>query len=296
MQSLQIPSPLEELDLDPILAYSRKIWVKRDDLIHSEISGNKWRKLKYNLEQAEALGFNKVLSFGGAYSNHIAAMGAVAPLTKLELHAMIRGEELNEASNDTLRKAAEQGLKLHFIERSRYRKLKRVKEGREAGESWKDYFIIPEGGANEFGVRGCEEIYSECPPDFDFILLSAGTGTTAAGWLRALNKERLIVISALKGGQFLREDILSFVANKASKADQLELLTDYHFGGYAKLEDEVRQKIESVSASLKLPLDYLYTGKAFLALLDLLKQGYFPVNSRILFYHSGGLQGNRSFG
>ncbi|MAY83947.1 MAG: 1-aminocyclopropane-1-carboxylate deaminase [Flavobacteriales bacterium] len=292
MFNLKLPSALQKVDHPLLRKVDCELWVKRDDLIHPEISGNKWRKLALNIKEAEQKGFSKVLTFGGAYSNHIAATAAIAGISNLEFHAMIRGEELNPNSNYCLQKANEQGLNLHFISRSDYAELKSIKDWSRMGEEWKDTYIIPEGGGNELGVRGCEEIYNEIELAFDHLYCAAGTGTTAAGILRSLKGEKLHIVSALKGGGFLKEEILKWQTKKEKK-HQIELIEDYHFGGFGKVTEELVDFQESCKTEWGLELDYLYTSKAFFALVELLKKEHFPAKSRIVFYHSGGLQGNR---
>jgi 1-aminocyclopropane-1-carboxylate deaminase len=289
---LNLPSPLQKLS-HPLLEQAKiELWIKRDDLIHPEISGNKWRKLALNLKQAEAEGKKRILTFGGAYSNHIAATAAIAKHSTLAFHAMIRGEELNANSNYCLQKAHESGLNLHFVSRSKYRAFKYMTKGSAIGPEWKDAYIIPEGGANSLGVKGCEAIYEEIPSSFDYLFCAAGTGSTAAGLLSSLKTELLYVVSVLKGANNLKKDILSW-QDDPHKAKQLAFLDDYHFGGYGKVNEELMQFQERCKAKWNIELDYIYTAKAFYALIDLIKKDHFPKKSRIIFYHSGGLQANR---
>lgn len=287
-----IPSPLQQIEITESLRAGVDLWLKRDDLIHPMISGNKWRKLKYNIHLAKKEGYKKILTFGGAYSNHIAAVGAMAAYFDLEFHAFIRGEELSINSNPTLEKASKNGLNIHFIDRGAYREYKRKSLAIEIGDRWKDYYLIPEGGLNEAGVVGCEEIMDELDLDFDYICLAAGTGTTAAGILRRSGSAEVIVFPALKGAEFLKNEILGFQRNPIDKSLKLQLNNDYHFGGYAKHSIELIQFTRNINERYNLPLDYVYTAKAFFGLLELLKENYFRVGSKVLFYHSGGLQAN----
>lgn len=292
---MNIPSPLIQLRSELLEKAELELWVKRDDLIHEDISGNKWRKLVHNLEQAKEQGYQKILTFGGAFSNHIAAVGAIAAITDFEIHAMIRGDELNENSNQCLQKASQQGLKLHFVNRSFYRQNKKMKKASDISDEWGEYYLIPEGGANEAGVKGCEEIMNEIGIHFDHMALSAGTGTTAAGILRNLHSTKLLVYPALKGAEFMKDEILSWQKDPTAKSDQLELVLDYHFGGFAKVSNELIDFAKHIHSSFELPLDYLYTAKAFYGLMDRIESGQFEKGSKILFYHSGGLQGNNPF-
>jgi len=293
MLEFNLPSPLQKINHPLLVERKCELWIKRDDQIHDLVSGNKWRKLLLNLKQAKAEGKGKILTFGGAFSNHIAATAAIAERLDLEMHAMIRGEELNKNSNYCLRRAHQSGLNLHFISRSNYAKIKGLSKGSEIGKAWKDAFLIPEGGANEHGVQGCELIYPEISITFDHLICAAGTGTTAAGILRSLKDEKLYVISALKGGQFLRNDILKWQKDGA-KTSQLQLLEDYHFGGFGKVPSPLLVFQKECAKSWDIELDYLYTAKAFYALLDLIERSHFSPYSKIVFYHSGGLQGNRA--
>lgn len=289
---LKLPSPLQKLT-HPLLDEAKiELLIKRDDLIHREVSGNKWRKLVLNLKQAEQAGKQKVLTFGGAYSNHIAATAAIAARSAFEIHAMIRGEELNPNSNYCLQKAHRSGLKLHFIPREAYRVMKQVKQAEEIGQQWKDTHLIPEGGANQLGVNGCKDIYGEIKAPFDHLFCAAGTGTTAAGILSSLKHERLHVVSSIKGAKMLNDDIISWQANP-EKAAQLNFIDEYHFGGYGKVTNELITFVEQCKTAWGLELDYLYTAKAFYAMTEQIKQGKFEEGSKLVFYHSGGLQANR---
>ena len=294
MKRIILPSPTIQLDYQIASDAGIELWCKRDDLIHPEISGNKWRKLKHNVEKAKKDGHTRILTFGGAYSNHIAAAASIASESELEWHAMIRGEELNSNSNLTLQLAAQNGLNLHFVDRKEYQRLKRIQEAAELDKEWEDCYLIPEGGCNEEGVLGCEEITAELDDEFDYIILAAGTGTTAAGILRTLESSRMLVFPALKGGEFLEKDILEWQPSEQKK-DQLQLISDYHFGGYAKVNNELKDFCKYIENEIDLPLDYIYTAKAFYGMTDLIHSGFFKKGSRLLFYHSGGLQGNKGF-
>jgi 1-aminocyclopropane-1-carboxylate deaminase len=289
-----LPTAIQQINLDSVREMGVELYVKRDDLIDKNISGNKWRKLKFNIAKAKELGANRILTFGGAYSNHIAATASLASFVDIELHAFIRGEELNPNSNPTLQKASSQGLKLHFISRSEYSEFKKTESVSQLGEEWGNTWIIPEGGANKEGVLGCEEIYRELDQKFDYICLSAGTGTTAAGILKEIKDETLMVFSALKGGNFLRRDILKWQDESFNKEAQLKLLSNFHFGGYGKVDQNLISFVRSIKDEISLPLDYIYTAKAFYGMLQLIEKREFSKGSKILFYHSGGLQGNDS--
>jgi 1-aminocyclopropane-1-carboxylate deaminase len=283
---LQIPSPIQQI-IEPL--YEKmgvQVFVKREDLIHPLISGNKWRKLKYNLQKAAEEGKQHIVTFGGAYSNHVLATAAAAQALGLQASAIIRGEA---QENIVLNYCKSAGMQLHFADRASYTNKNECIERFFKGNS--DIFVIPEGGASPEGVQGCEEILAESNEGFDHIFCAAGTGTTAAGLYSYIQKNKLTttlnVVPVLKGGDFIRNEI----ANYSSIQDQLELHTPYHFGGYAKSTDELLQFILAFYKQHKISLDQVYTGKVVFGLHDLIANGYFAQGSRILWLHTGGLTG-----
>lgn len=291
---LNIPSPSHLLNSELLKNKQLKLWVKRDDLIHKDISGNKWRKLKYNIEAAKKQGNNQLLTFGGAYSNHIAATAAVGKVAGIKTIGVIRGNEFSSL-NSTLTFAKENEMSLHFVSRNEYKRKTEDEFLKMLKDEFGPYFLVPEGGANEFGALGCAEILAEENEEYDFICCAAGTGTTASGILNALNEnQKLLVFPALKGGDGLKSDILSYF-NNANKESQLQMINDYHFGGYAKIKPDLVDFTNSFYEAHQLPLDLIYTAKMMYGLFDLIQKDYFPRQSKILFIHSGGLQGNEGF-
>ena len=282
-------SPTQNKSLE---GYNVRLDIRREDLLHSHISGNKYRKLKYNLAFAKANNYKTLLTYGGAFSNHIAATAAAGKKAGLKTIGIIRGEELGRDLSRTLREnktlafAVSQGMKLKFVSRSTYRE-KDTKRFRESVlNKFEPFYEIPEGGTNALAVKGCMEILTETDHHYDYICCPAGTGGTAAGIIEAsAPHQEILVFSALKG-VFLREEIKKYTIKK-----NWRLLTDYHFGGYAKVNDDLIQFINSFNEKQGIPLDPIYTGKMMYGLMDLVKKGCFPENTRILAVHTGGLQG-----
>ncbi|MCP2045701.1 1-aminocyclopropane-1-carboxylate deaminase/D-cysteine desulfhydrase [Pontibacter sp. HSC-36F09] len=272
------------------------LWVKREDLLHPTISGNKWRKLKYNLQEAKRLQHDTLLTFGGAYSNHIAAVAAAGQEFGFKTIGIIRGEE-HLPLNPTLTFATSAGMELHYISREAYRQKADLVYLAQLAEQFGNPYIIPEGGTNALAVKGCTEIVSDIAIDFDYICCASGTGGTIAGIIAGLRGERQVLgFPALKGGEFLKEEIDQLIDRyNGQHYDNWQLITDYHFGGYAKVKPELLDFMRSFQQEHQLPLEPVYTGKMFFGLIDLIRKGYFPKGSRIVAVHTGGLQGNAGF-
>ena len=268
-----------------------EVYIKREDVLHNEISGNKFRKLKYNLTEARNLGFTKLLTFGGAYSNHIAAVAAAGRDYGFETVGVIRGDELASKylENPTLKKASENGMRFSFVSRTQYRDKNNAEFLAELKQQFGDFYLIPEGGTNEFAVKGCEEILTDDDIMFDFVCCSVGTGGTISGIINSLKPhQKALGFPALKG-DFLFDEI-----QKYAKNDRWDLITDYHFGGYAKINKELKQFILYFLEKYLITLDPVYTSKLFYGVCDLILKGYFQPDSKILIIHTGGLQGLQS--
>ncbi|MDN3677995.1 pyridoxal-phosphate dependent enzyme [Flavobacterium paronense] len=264
------------------------LYIKREDLIHLYISGNKFRKLKYNLVQAKKENKEALLTFGGAFSNHILAVAAAGNEQGFKTIGIIRGEELHDkiADNPTLQKAQDFGMVFEFVNRKIYREKNNPKFIQQLTEKFGDFYLIPEGGTNDLAIKGCEEILTKTDENFDYICCAVGTGGTISGIINcSKNSQQVLGFPALKG-DFLREDICKF-ANKLN----WELITEYHFGGYAKVSEELIQFINEFYQEHKVLLDPIYTGKMMFGVMDLITKNYFPENSKILVIHTGGLQG-----
>jgi len=283
-----IPSPLQRI-LDPEIAgFGVDLWVKRDDIIHPHVSGNKWRKLKYNIAEAQQKGFPKLLTFGGAFSNHIYATAAAGHIFGIETIGIIRGEQV-EPLNSTLAFAESLGMHLHFVSREKYRLKTQSEELQAYLELFGNVYIIPEGGANSLGVKGCEEIVPEINILFDFICCACGTGTTLAGIINSLGEnQHAIGFPVLKADTFLEND----VHPKLSKLDptQFCLNSDYHFGGYAKWDAELEEFMDRFEKFNQITLEPVYTGKLFYGIYDLIKKKRFPEGSKVIALHTGGLR------
>lgn len=279
---MQIFSPVTTIHFQSL----NPIWVKRDDLIDPYISGNKWRKLKYILADVEANGKSHLVTFGGAYSNHLVATAAAAARANLKATAFVRGEKV---VNEMLLLCQLFGMQLIFVDRESY-KDKRSLFNQHFATDPTAYFIA-EGGAGEFAVKGCAEIIGELTEHFDHIFCAAGTGTTAAGLLRGINQQQLPtqlhVIPVLKGGEFIREEINRY----ETQLENLQLHTTYHFGGYAKTSPELLHFMKAFTASTGMLIDPVYTTKMFFAINDLAQQHYFKDGDKILALHTGGLLG-----
>lgn len=276
--------------------------VKRLDLIHPEINGNKWFKLKYNLEQVVFSEHKTLLTFGGAFSNHIFATASAGKEFGIKTIGIIRGEEPSTWSK-TLLHARACGMQLEFIERLAYEEKETEDFTGWLHEVHGAFHRVPEGGSNFLGVNGCMEILSDFDKNnYDVICCSCGTGATAAGLLLSANtNQRVMGFSALKGGDFLFDEVIrhiSYFLMNDSLADEfrskLEIISDYHFGGYAKWNDELIDFIRKVEMEFGIPLDQVYTGKMMFGLAGMMRIGVFEKGCRILVIHSGGLQGRVS--
>lgn len=297
--TLQFPkiSPLEHLTTP----FSQQVWMKRDDLYQlsagDALCGNKWRKLKYNLIQAKNQGYTTLLTFGGAFSNHIAAVASAGHLFGLQTIGIIRGEPTTSL-NHTLQTASKKGMQLHYVNRTEYRlKEKGNTTRRLLQQLGEKLFIIPEGGTNRHALTGCqelpEEIRQQLKTEADYYCLSCGTGGTMAGLIQGLQpNEAAIGFSALKGS-FLTKEITKWVSE--DKKASWHLQNAYHFGGYAKHQPDLLAFINWFYQTYHILLDPIYTGKMMYGVFDLLKNGFFPSHAKIVCIHTGGLQGNIGF-
>jgi len=299
MLSLQ-QSIIQEVQLKELKTRNIELFIKRDDLIHSEISGNKWRKLKYTILHAEQQKFEGVLTFGGAFSNHLVATAAACQLAGLRSIGIVRGDELTKDSNDTLKRCAQYGMELHFVSRSDYAFRNERMYQEELTTKFPSMYIVPEGGANYLGIIGCSEILSETSNDFDIVAVAQGTTTTSAGLLMSLPEKSILwAVPVLKGFNALTE-MKSLYGYSAFDTEtisdwlnKIEILDAYHFGGYGKYTEELLDFIESFYTETKIPLDPVYTAKAVFALLKEIELRDLQ-NKSILFIHTGGIQGAKS--
>jgi len=265
-----------------------ELFMKREDLIHPDISGNKYRKLKYNAIEAKRKGFKTLLSFGGAYSNHIAAVAKLGQELGFNTIGIIRGEELEGRIDDnpTLYFSRSCNMNLKFITRDAYRSKNNKEFIEELKFEFGAVYLIPEGGTNELAVKGCEEILDETDQKLDFICCPVGTGGTISGIIKSSKKDQVVLgFPALKG-DFPDKEIHNF-----TKKENWKLITDYHFGGYAKINEALITFINEFKVDHGIALDPVYTGKMMFGIMDLIEKGLFPHGSKILAIHTGGLQG-----
>jgi 1-aminocyclopropane-1-carboxylate deaminase len=282
-----LPTPLQRIENELTRQHNISLFIKRDDLIHPEISGNKWRKLKYNIEQARTEHKDILLTFGGAYSNHITAAAAAGKYLGFNTIGIIRGEAVLPL-NKSLQFAKDCGMQFFFVDRATYRNKIVCPDALHL--NLESAYVIPEGGANDLGAKGCAEIADEITTDFDYICCACGTGTTIAGIANNLKAhQKAIGFPVLKNGAFLYDEI-----RKLSAAD-FQLSTAYHFGGYAKTTPELIQFIKDFYLEYNILLDYVYTGKLLYGIFDLIAKNYFPENSTIIAVHTGGVMNANVF-
>ena len=266
-----------------------ELYIKREDLVHPIISGNKFRKLKYNLQEAKRLGCKKLLTFGGAFSNHIVAVAGAGAEFGFETIGIIRGEELQDKiqENPSLLKAQQFGMQFNFVDRNQYRDKMDPNFLALLTARYGSFYLIPEGGTNELAIRGCEEIITAADKiAFSHICCAVGTAGTLSGIINASNADQQIIgFSSLKGS-FLSEVICNFAQQK-----NWSVIESYHFGGYGKVTDELIRFMNAFYDKYQVPLDPIYTGKMMFGILDLIQQNYFPPDSKIVAIHTGGLQG-----
>jgi 1-aminocyclopropane-1-carboxylate deaminase/D-cysteine desulfhydrase-like pyridoxal-dependent ACC family enzyme len=293
---VRTPSPIQAVRNDFLRSQGIQLYIKRDDLLHPEISGNKIRKLKYNLIRARKEGYKTLLTFGGAYSNHIYAVAAAGEVFGFNTIGVIRGERY-EHLNPTLTFATSKGMHLHYISRSTYREKYSDKILQQLKQQFGTFFLIPEGGTNSLALKGCKEIVEEIDIDFDIITSCCGTGGTLAGIIAGLNARNYAIgFPILKGGGYLKHEITDHIRKFSDQTFlnwHLEL--GYHFGGYAKYNSQLIEFINAFKKDHKIPLDPVYTGKMMFGIFDMINQDSFKPGTVILAVHTGGLQGIDGF-
>ena len=282
-------TPLIELKSKLFDKADISLFVKREDLNHPHISGNKWWKLKYNVERAVQDGHTTLLTFGGAYSNHLYATAAVANETGLKSIGVVRGEETLPL-NPTLTFVKSKGMQLHFTNRENYKKKNDAEFIQSLARDFGNFYLIPEGGTNELAVKGCEEWAHQLDEElsFDYLCLPVGTGGTMSGMVNVLSEKKIVGFSSLKGGAFLNDEIRRWVNHNINN---WRVETNYHFGGYAKVTKELSEFIAAFEAEHNIPLDPVYTAKMMFGIFDLINKKTFERGSKILALHTGGLQG-----
>lgn len=281
-----------------------RLYIKRDDLIHPHFGGNKWRKLKYNLIHASENDFDTLLTFGGAWSNHIYATAAAGQYFGFNTIGLIRGEP-HAPSNPCLSFASKCGMQLHYLDRVQYRQKHEAGFLRDIKQRFGRVYILPEGGSNTLALKGCteivEEVSSELDEAFDIICCASGTGATLAGLALSLDtknhqhRQKAIGFSVLKAGEFLTRDVKRYLADADSTNDDWHIETQFHFGGYAKINEDLTHFMQTFQSRYKIALDAVYTAKMFYGLFEMIKSDAFDPGSNIVAIHSGGLQGNAGF-
>ncbi len=292
MKSLLSHPPLQEINDSLLTAEGVRLLVKRDDLIHKQIQGNKWRKLEYNLEEARCQEHKLLITFGGPFSNHIYATAAAANLFGFKCIGVIRGERPASLS-PTLQFAEGKGMHLHFVNRETYRLKETEMFLRQLQQQFGEFYAIPEGGTNMHALKGVEKIIGELDVEFDYLATPCGTGGTIAGLLTGLKGEKQVIgFSSLKGHDKLTAAVDKLVQDYAgTKYHNFKINFDYHFGGYAKVNGELIQFIKDFKTKYGIQLEPVYTGKMFYGLFDMIKSGRFERGSTIIALHTGGLQG-----
>ncbi len=272
------------------------LFIKREDLVDAELGGNKWRKLKYNLEAAQQQKHDTLLTFGGAYSNHIYATAAAGQRYGYKTIGIIRGEQHAEL-NPTLQFATDCGMQLDYVDRESYRNKTSNSCINQLHKKYGRFYLLPEGGSNVLALKGCAEIIDEIDTDFDVICVACGTGATLAGLVSNLSgKQQALGFVVLKDADFISTDIkLLLQQANINPACSWQVNTSYHFGGYAKTDQALWDFMARFKKDFDIELDAVYTGKMFYGLFDLINNGYFKPGTRIVAIHTGGLQGNKGF-
>jgi len=283
------PSILTKVHDAVLDKYQVELWIKRDDLLHPIISGNKWRKLKYILNHALSVGADTIISMGGAYSNHLHALAYVGKLLNLKTIGLIRGEPILTPSLQDMR---EWSMELRFVSRSDYRLLRQYKQWTDLPDLKAQQYWLPEGGAHTLALQGVAELVHEIDMSYDTLCVACGTGTTLAGLVNTVADNVFVLgFAALKNASFLTADVNALLAQPRTN---WHINLDYHFGGFAKTNAELLAFMNDFEARTHIPLEPVYTGKMLYGLYDLIQKQTFQANQRIIAVHTGGLQGKRS--
>lgn len=286
-------SPLQKIEDNKFKEFGINVFIKRDDLIHPVISGNKFRKLKYNLIEAKKKGLQGVLSLGGAYSNHIHALAYACQQESLKSIGIIRGET-HYQDNATLSQARSWGMDLKFVDRATYRLRNTPEFTSQLRLEYPDYLFVPEGGTNKLALQGVaeciDEVYQE--NNIDYLITPVGSAGTLSGLIQGANKNTEVLgVATLKQSEYLLEEIESLISNSDTTKKNWRLLADYHDGGYGKFSQTNVEIITQFISQHQIPFEPIYSGKMLIAFLDLLTKGYFKHGSNVVLLHTGGLQG-----
>lgn len=270
-----------------------RLFVLRLDLNHPYISGNKLFKLKYNIEEARKQGKDTILTFGGAFSNHIAATAATGKEYSFITIGIIRGEEHKEL-NPTLKFAVDCGMQIHYISREEYRNKTSEEFIDTLNKQFNNFFLIPEGGSNELGILGCKEIIQNIPIDFDYVCCPCGTGATLTGIILSLgNNQTAIGFQVLKAENYIKNEVIQWLEKfNSPKQNNFHIEESYHFGGYAKVNSQLIEFASGFEKENNIPLDYIYTGKMMFGIYDMIEKGHFEKGKTIIAIHTGGIWRN----
>lgn len=289
------PAPIQEIKNELLEKHQVRLLVKREDLIHPLIKGNKWYKLKYNLENARKQGFTKILTFGGAFSNHIYATASAGHLLGFQTIGIIRGEE-HLPLNPVLSHAVSYGMEISYLDRATYRKKNEAQIINHLKEKFGDFYLVPEGGTNPLAVKGTKEILKNVDVAYNYVCCACGTGGTLAGLVAGASDDVQKIGFAVLKGDFLQKD----VENLLQQAIKQQLIldkpylnwhvnNDYHFGGYAKVTTVLQDFVKDFSQKYQISIEPIYTGKLFYGIFGLISKGFFQKNSTVLAIHSGGV-------
>lgn len=290
------PSPLQQIRLSALERAGVRLFLKRDDLIDPYLGGNKWRKLKYNLRCAQQSKATCLLTFGGAYSNHIYAVAEAGRRFGFKTIGVIRGEP-SAAANPTLSFARSCGMQLHFVDRATYRRKHEAEFLARLRDRFGPHFLLPEGGSNTLALPGCAEIVAELdvqlPSGYDVLVTPVGSGGTLAGLASGLagRTTQAFGFAVLKGGRSLADAVSQLLTSAGSVSGAWRLDGEYHFGGYARCDETLFAFIREFRATTGVQLDPIYNGKMLYGLFDQIRQGAFSRGTTLVALHTGGLQG-----
>ncbi|GAA5219003.1 1-aminocyclopropane-1-carboxylate deaminase/D-cysteine desulfhydrase [Corallincola platygyrae] len=294
MRALKHSSPLQELSLPVCRRHNVRLFIKRDDLLHPQISGNKWRKLKFTLLKAASESREQIVSFGGAFSNHIAALAAAGSAYGFKTTGIIRGEA--DPDNPTLRWAQQQGMELKFVDRSIYRQRHDSEYLTKLHSEFPKALIVPEGGTSKDALAGVgellDEIHAQMDMPIDSLVTAVGSGGTLAGLIaKDQSNLQLLGVPVVKDAS-LESKIRGLLEGIERENDEnWKLMIEPSWGGYGKVPAHLATELNSLAEQLEVPLEPVYTGKAFLTMLAAIESQTIPSGSRVVFLHTGGLQG-----
>ena len=291
--NLNLPSKITKISSNFLHQKQVDIFIKRDDVIHPIISGNKWRKLKYNFQAASDEGFDKILSFGGVFSNHLHALSYACNYFGFGSIGVVRDTHLKKET-PTLSFCKKNKMKLYYLDRNQYRQKKSIQTINLLRKKFGKFYLIPEGGNNLLGIKGCQEIFDEIDIDYDYLCSPVGTGCTAAGLIKGMkNNKKFIGFAPFTKTIEQSENIKNFCDFQLY--NNWELISDIHFGGFGKIDSNLIKFVRRFKSDFNMELDLIYTGKLFYSLFNMIKNDAFDKRTKILVIHTGGLQGLNGF-